>query len=557
MKRSLYSSFRRKMVLMTFVIACAPMVLLGWVMSHDFFQAYRQRIEEQLVARANSFAPSLNSFLSERMTILTTIARTYPFDYLADRNHLEQILGIIDLHTGGLVDLGLIDARGLQVAYVGPYQLQGLNYEDQKWFDQVLIRGTYRSDVFLGYRQLPHFVIAVKSGQPGKDWILRATIDSKVFSEIVQKAQVGRSGNAFILNSGGVFQTPPRFAGDKLLDESGLDPEKFGQNLSLLEEKNAQGQTVLYCGAWLEGHEWLLVVSQTLEESLVPMIKARKQELLLFLLIGLGVLAAAVVSIRMNIRQLQKRDREVETLNAQLVQADKMAALGRMAAGVAHEINNPLGVILEKTGWMKDLLLEESFQESQSFQEYDKSLDKIEEHVDRARKVTHNLLGFARKMEPRQEQVDVNDVLKQTVELLEYHAKNSNIAIHQDLGHDIPLIPSDQSQLQQVFLNLLNNAIDAIGKNGEISIKTMKTGTHVCVWIDDNGPGVPREIMNSLFDPFVTTKEKGTGLGLSIVHTIITRLGGEISVNSEPGKGTSFRIMIPMNQSNQGRGSSL
>jgi two-component system NtrC family sensor kinase len=248
--------------------------------------------------------------------------------------------------------------------------------------------------------------------------------------------------------------------------------------------------------------------------------------------------------------QLIQSERKQALSEDLMVQSSKMAALGKMAAGIAHEINNPLAVIGEKAGWIKDLLSEEDITQSPNLKEIEDSVHRIEYHVDRAKKVTHRLLGFARRMEPSQEQVDINKTLNNTVDFLENESRYRNIDIQIDTEGDLPEITSDSSQLQQVFLNIINNAIDALGKNGEIHIKTsfLSKRNEIKIEIIDNGPGIPKENINKIFDPFYTTKEvgKGTGLGLSIVYSIIEKLGGRIMVASEIGQGTTFTIYLPI-----------
>jgi two-component system, NtrC family, sensor kinase len=166
------------------------------------------------------------------------------------------------------------------------------------------------------------------------------------------------------------------------------------------------------------------------------------------------------------------------------------------------------------------------------------------------KKVTHRLLGFARRMEPTVEKVLINEILEECVGFLENEARYQNITIQKELAADLPMISSDASQLQQVFLNILNNAIDAIGKNGAITLKTLHLpeSQQVAIKISDTGPGMTQATVEKIFDPFFTTKEvgKGTGLGLSISYSIIEKLGGTIYVNSTLGEGTTFTIKLPV-----------
>jgi two-component system NtrC family sensor kinase len=158
------------------------------------------------------------------------------------------------------------------------------------------------------------------------------------------------------------------------------------------------------------------------------------------------------------------------------------------------------------------------------------------------------MLGFARRMEHRLDDVDINHVLNQTLELLQSHAQTNNIEIRKDFQSELPIIASDQSQLQQVFLNLINNAIDAVEKDGWIEIKTRKEDSQIIVAIKDNGPGIAEEHLKKVFDPFFTTKEtgKGTGLGLSVSYNIIEKLGGTIKAESKPSEGAVFSIKLPI-----------
>jgi two-component system NtrC family sensor kinase len=399
----------------------------------------------------------------------------------------------------------------------------------------------------MGFRQQPHFIIAVRRYENKRPSILRATIDSIRFEEILRPAQIGRTGDAFILNRDGVYQTRPRFEGN-VLGTSTIDPKQFSGDVTVVSMTDWNGDERLYAGSWLEDNKWLLVINQRPLALMSSLFALRQTEILIITLGFLAILATTIFTTRMAINQLKRTDQEMVELNAQLVQSDKLAALGKMAAGVAHEINNPLAVILQKTGWMEDLLEDVTSEDSENIDELRKSIVKIEQHVERARKVVHGMLAYARKMEPRLEDVDINDTIGQTITFLENHARINNIDLQTDLDESIPLIASDQAKLQQVFLNLLTNAIDAIGSNGKIVAASRYSGDKILVTIKDDGPGLSADMLRKVFDPFFTTKDpgKGTGLGLWVSHNIISKLGGSIHVKNNPDKGALFTVEIPI-----------
>jgi two-component system NtrC family sensor kinase len=300
----------------------------------------------------------------------------------------------------------------------------------------------------------------------------------------------------------------------------------------------------------LQNKKWVLVIIEDPLEQLSPLLRARY----LGALIGLGgilvIVVGALFITRAMMKEMEQMERKKAAADEISIQSAKMAALGKMAAGIAHEINNPLAVISEQAGWMKDLLKTEDLAKVENFQEFAEAVRKIEQHMNRAKTVTHRLLGFARRMEPVSEKVHINRVLDETIDFLENEARYRNIDIQTNYASDLPAITSDSTQLQQVFLNILNNAIDAIGKDGEILIRTsfIAKNNAVAIELSDNGPGIPKEALNKIFDPFFTTKEvgKGTGLGLSISYSIVEKLGGRIMVASQEGEGTTFTIYLPM-----------
>jgi two-component system NtrC family sensor kinase len=244
--------------------------------------------------------------------------------------------------------------------------------------------------------------------------------------------------------------------------------------------------------------------------------------------------------------QLKKAEIEKDAVLQTAEHTNRLASIGRLAAGVAHEINNPLAIINENAGLMSDLTeMSDDFPYKEKYVEL---LRSIHSSIKRCRAITHRLLGFARQMDVTPEVIDINALVREVLGFLESEAVKRNININMDLKEDLPTIESDRGQLQQIFLNIINNAMDAVDNEGEINITTWhKNDESVGVKISDNGCGIPQDKLERIFEPFFTTKGrgKGTGLGLSITYGIINKLGGKISVKSQVNKGTEFTIELP------------
>lgn len=231
-------------------------------------------------------------------------------------------------------------------------------------------------------------------------------------------------------------------------------------------------------------------------------------------------------------------------LQQQLLQSDKLAAIGQLISGVAHELNNPLTVVM---GFSQLLLRDETVPLSVRA-----DVEKIYKEADRARRIVQNLLTFARSHKPQRSPISINEVLERTLELRLYEMSVHNITVRKDLDPTLPRTMGDFYQLQQVFLNIINNAVEAMVGSGQgegsLAITTRRIGDRIRVTISDTGPGIPPEHIGRIFDPFFTTKEKGTGLGLSISYGIVQEHGGTISVEARHGHGATFVVDLPAMQ---------
>jgi len=232
-------------------------------------------------------------------------------------------------------------------------------------------------------------------------------------------------------------------------------------------------------------------------------------------------------------------------MERQLQMADKLASLGQVSTGIAHEVNNPLGIILGYT----QLLLRETGEGTQVYDD----LKTIEKHGRHCKTIVEDLLKFARSTQTNKTSVDVNETLDQVVSLLAHQFELDNIALIRQSDRNIPLLVADEEKLKQVFMNLLMNARQSISGTGRITVKTAhNTSAHeITIEISDTGCGIPPDIIGKIFDPFFTTKPvgEGTGLGLSVSYGIVQDHNGRIEVRSDPGEGSTFAVHLPIGDS--------
>lgn len=532
-------------VLAVSVVAIVPLLIMTGLTWYRYQQAFRAEVTRPMMSFVQTGKQGLESFFEERLAALEFLVRERSFEELRDPALLAGLLGNLKPSFGGFVDLGLLDDGGVQVSYAGPFDLEGRSYEDQPWYGQVLRHGAWVSDVFTGYRNAPHIVIAVQhEGAGGRPWVLRATIDTEIVNRLVGSLGPRPSSDAFLLNEESTLQTPSRRYGEPLA-RAPLPPLHAGPSPELREVEDEAGEGLFLSSAGIEDSPFTLVLV-TPRGGAGAGGDGLRRNLSIFLGVSIVLILAVVIG---GTTYMVNRTRQADLLRAaayhRMEYTNKMAALGRLSAGVAHEINNPISIITEKAGLLRDLLVMSS--ETPSREKLVALVDSVLRSADRCAGVTHRLLGFAKHMEVRRETIEVDGLLLEVLGFLEKEASYRNIRVEFDFPDEPPRIVSDRGQLQQVFLNLLNNAFAAVDDGGRIEIGIAhRDADRIQVWVADDGVGIPEEHLPHIFDPFFTTKKgAGTGLGLSITYGIVQKLGGEIDVQSTVGEGTRFTVTLP------------
>lgn len=535
-----YMMMRMNMVIITSFVTIFPLFFMFAINSWQYYKSSKNESLHSHQVLEDKTRHALELFLEERISTIRFIASAYSITDLSEKNRMQRIFSVLRTELGGFIDIGLINDAGTMISYAGPYTLEGKDYSQQPTFEKTILKGQYVSDVFMGYRAFPHIVIATHHiNEEGTGWIIRATIDTSKIDGILKSMNLDAQSDAFIVNSSGIIQTNSAHHG-KVLEKCQMDLRlPVSGNLTMESGPDVISLTGI-------ANTEFTLVTVVPRKSLYKEWKSLQGDMFLVFFGSVFMIIITILKIsKILIHQIQVADAKRESAFRELQHSQKLSSIGRLAAGVAHEINNPLAIINEKAGLMTDLLeFEAEFNSKPRFIDLTGAIIKS---VERCRSITHRLLGFAKKIEVKIEALDINEIIKEVIGFVERETLYRKIDIQLNLRQPIPLISSDHGQLQQIFLNLLTNAVSAVADEGIINIGTDITPEgKVSISVRDNGCGMNEETQKRIFDPFFSTKkELGTGLGLSITYGIVKKLGGEIKFESVEGEGTTFTIILP------------
>jgi len=558
MKQNPYAGLKKVILASMILVPFVPFVLVLGIGYYYSTESLENNTIASIQRIVQDHRQMIESFLIERKADLDFILNTYTFEDLSRSDKLKRTFDNLQKESSAFVDLGIFDENGLHVAYYGPYQLSGKVYDRAPWFKAVVKNGFYISNVFLGFREVPHFVIAVAKINQGRQWVIRATIDSQIFNDLVKKVHIGKTGEAYLLDAEGVFQTERRSGGSLMRKDP--DRPKYGpvhEGIKTFIDSDDHGEPFLYATTWLKDGSWLLVVRQEKADAFKALRQAAYLIVFISVLGGAIIVPVALFLTSLIIRRMERVDQEKDLLGEQLIRAGRLAEIGEMASGFAHEINNPLQIIKSEYALVEMILADfkerGELKQSEDLAELEESIDQIKLQVDRCADITQAILQFGRKEEPVVKDIELRTFIPEIVGMVANKAGVHGIAIEQELSDQILNVHGDLRHLQQVLVNLLNNAIDAViarhgSSGGAIWIESGSAEMgHVEIKIRDNGSGISSENLKKVFTPFFTTKPvgKGTGLGLSVCYGIINKMGGGMAVASQEDVGSTFTIRLP------------
>ncbi|MCP4705967.1 MAG: hypothetical protein GY865_15320 [candidate division Zixibacteria bacterium] len=541
-----YREWRRRQIMRMAITYLAPLIILVVYFHYRYIGLEADSHRVHLSAIAEHQANTLDLFMSERRVNLANLVDHPRFHGSPMFEDMTEYLKDLKRVSQAFVDIGFFDSSGVQNAYAGPHpSLESRNYSNENWFKTLKkSRNNFViTDVYLGFRQQLHFTIAVSRTIGDRFLALRATLDPARMYEYIESQQLVGDVTTYIVNQEGIYQLVKEELGYPLYEcpikISSNQPSGFGE----LQSKEGSKH---YAFWWLHNTEWALI-AQSIPGTTSFLGTPQSRSLM----VSLGLFLIAVFVIINRAGKLVEKQKETDQTRAQLEHAAKLASVGELASGIAHEINNPLAVITEESGLLMDYT-DPQFGHKLEEDDLRCRLKTIQKSAFRCRDITRKLLRFVRKTDFDLQEHDIHDIIDCVIDdLLGPEIKVSNISVERNYDRTLGKVRTDFNQLQQVILNIINNAGDAISDNqGVINIETSSRNKKIIISISDTGCGMSPNQLEKVFMPFFTTKEigKGTGLGLSVSYGIIRGLGGEIEVESTIDVGTTFKLILPIKQ---------
>ncbi|MCD6586629.1 MAG: histidine kinase [Desulfobacteraceae bacterium] len=552
--KNYFRRLKKRLLISLSIAFLVPLVILSVYFHVQFNMTLKNSSKLQLTSLAESLTNTIDLFLQERVVNIFNLFHGSAFNLNPSQQQMNAFLQNLVGTSSAFIDVGFLNKDGNQIGYAGPFPyLQGQNYSKEVWFTALMNQADnyYVSDIYMGFRNKPHFTIAVKQRVDTEIYVMRATLDPDKFYLFLRTIGRGRGVEAALTNEKGVYQVVDPNRGAPLEQSDCIPPVLSGSGVM---ERKCNGNTELVACVWLREVPWVLSIRQPLNIAYADMYKARRIMIISTILVIMLIFTVMLFSTSRLLSRAEVNEEARKELKSQLFHAAKLVSVGELAAGIAHEINNPLAIISSQCGVIRDMFDPEvggdAHMKPETPDNIVRELGIVEGAVSRASDITRKLLKSSRKSKPRLEKCSVNEILDDVVNgLIEKEFQVVNIELVKEYDSHLPKIFLDPDQMYQVFQNIVNNAGDAIEGPGKITLITRMKDDNVEVIVSDTGKGMTHEQMGKMFLPFFTTKEvgKGTGLGLSISLSIVELMGGSIDVQSMPDAGSSFIVSLPIN----------
>ncbi len=528
-----YRKVWKKVVVILIAAVFLPLVLIGGGMYFYMARIIKHKSIEALQAEAVFHKKGIDSFLTERTMNLKLISENNTLEKMISAGTIEQVLSSLQGEFPCFQDLGIIGPDGHHLAYTGPFDLGSKNYSNSIWFKAVMAKGVYISDLFTGFREAPHFVIAVKRNRGKSAWILRATVMSDRFDNVVTRVMGSRKGDAYLINSKGDYQTNPRNGG-KLMTKSKVTPPSRFTGVQVEETRLNITLTT-----WLETIPWLSVVSIDKKEIFEDSRKILNIGFFVLVLAGFIIILAILFTTDSLVSMLEEKRKNRYRLDYRLMRTAFLASSMKLSQGVFSDLNDILSNIHVTATLMKEQAGPANLGETNLM------ADQIFSETIRGKNLVDGFIRFVQPKDPVIINVNIQMILNRILLFLKAPLMEKNIGVVTDFQDKLPFVRSDVASLQQVFSNLMLNASAVVGPNGSITVSTFMGEHFVKILVSDDGPGLGRTDLDAIFNLQHLTRRGDWGFGLAISRFLIERIGGKIFVRNKKECGVVFEVQVP------------
>jgi len=549
-------SFRRKWKLIAVSVIVITMTSL-FILAFMDYTFTRKTLEKEMMNETSrsltNFNQILTSFLEEKKSTIDHILKQHSFDDLINSSTLNTLVKNLHTLNSGFQGIAVFDSAGRLKASAGQLDHESLVNQCN---DQCVSQMAQRNLLITTWKKTdessPKLIITVKHDIDKNQFFIASFVqDLDSLLNLINGMVLGMEEDAFILDKEGVFliSAGSRKAG---MDLSYLRDLGDPMTKNVFKIKDENNETLIAGHALVPGTFWRLVVTSPQKEIIANWYRPRLR-LIWVLALSIALLVLVILGTATYIvNHLHHADQRRIMALHQVEYTNKLNSIARLSSGVAHEINNPLAIISEKAGLINDIFtLKGTYREDKRLADL---IGDILGSVERCSTITRRLLNFAQHMNTSFSQVNPCQVLREVLLFIRKDAQHNNIVIKEKIPENIPGFYSNHGHLQQIFLNLLQNALVAVGSDGTIEI-TVTPGKEKTIDFSfkDNGCGISKKDVHRIFEPFFTTEsnQNATGLGLSITYGLVQEIDGKIIVNTTPGKGTEFIIVLPLKAQNR------
>ncbi len=543
-----FEKIRISLIAVFFLVAIFPLSLLSRKIVLQGEYLIKEKASAHLIDLAKGNVNALERFMNERINDIQVMSKMVSARG-SDRGfvikQLENMRKQYRIYPG----IVLSDSEGRPL--IGT---KGLTSESILRVERFIKRGGIVSSgvgdvemLKVSDGTIPAVIICsrLKGAGGGYDYLC-GIVDFRYVNKILKESEIGGTGEVYIVNKVGYFLTASRFGARILKDKYSLFLDER-EPAPASEVTDYRGHKVLHTQRKVGDYPWYVIAEQDKSETLAQIVRLRKETLFYVFLITVVVFAMSYIVSMLIVNTLKSKYRYEKELEFQVIQKDKLAALGLLSAGLAHELNTPLANALLYVQIAREELKENEHES------LDDRLLTIEDEVKHGGEVVKNLLGFSHSAQDGKKSANVNDVISKLLSIAGPHCESKGLLMHVDCEEGIPNVAAEKSTLQEIITNIVVNAIDTMQCGGDIRISTRYIPSIGKIRIDvsDTGPGIPKDAISRIFDPFYTTKKpgEGTGLGLFMCYQMVRKLGGDIKVVSKSEgtekTGTTFTVELP------------